>query len=271
MKQTHFILLAVATTAFALAVLARTGQEPTYNGRPLSFWVEENWLGGPKEAQALRTIGTNAFPFLPKWIKGELPLKLPELSDTHNFADATTRVFEALGDDAGPLVPELTRLANDPTSPEVAERCLQALAWMGNKGVPSLLAAVRNPKHPYRGRATFVLGSTRARGPEADAVITELVAAMSDGSINGAAAHALGELKLRPDIAVPALSAGLTNGAHNFRAICATSLIWFGQRAEPALPQLTNAFNDVDADVRQAASNAAWSIRNEVRKQQLRQ
>jgi HEAT repeat protein len=139
---------------------------------------------------------------------------------------------------------------------------LTALSYMGSNGVPPLLAAVRNPSHPFRGRAVYMLGRSKNLGPYADAVIAELVAELKEPDVNQVAANALGSLKSAPDISVPALAHCLqaTNDAPNFRAIAAISLIWFEEKAEPALPYLTNALADPDAEVRRQATNSIHQI-----------
>ena len=64
--------------------------------------------------------------------------------------------------------------------------------------------------------------------------------------MNQGAARALGGLKSASDISVPALAPCLEaiNELPNLRAIAATSLIWFEEKARPALPYLTNALAD---------------------------
>src|SRR5881409_1991735 len=153
-----FLSIFVAVGATVI-VATRSKPEPTDEGILLSEWVNESWLGGPKEAEALQKIGTNALPFLLKWIRQEhKPSKNPfrfllnwirqhrrsETPATVELPDRCVRAFEALGDLATPVVPELSRLAGDPASPVVADRCLSALALMGRNGVPPLLAAVHN-------------------------------------------------------------------------------------------------------------------------------
>jgi hypothetical protein len=57
--------------------------EPTYNGKPLSYWVQMysrldlGFGDEEKAAAAIRAIGTNALPFLLKWTDYE-PTKLDE-------------------------------------------------------------------------------------------------------------------------------------------------------------------------------------------------
>jgi HEAT repeat protein len=91
-----------------------------------------------------------------------------------------------------------------------------------------------------------------------------------DPAINQSAADALGALKARPDIAVPALENALRDTNAPLRAIAANSLIWFENRAQPALPSLSNALVDPNPDVRQAATNAIQQISFSLRRTQKR-
>src|SRR5215467_6522715 len=65
------ISLALATLLGALVFAFTTTSEPTYQGRSLSYW-----LAPPRTARtetAVKAIGTNAIPFLIRWIKYEPP------------------------------------------------------------------------------------------------------------------------------------------------------------------------------------------------------
>src|SRR5579864_1311590 len=77
------LLLLLATTAY-VALIARRAREPDYKGKPLSFWAEGGYsdmLASRSQApltaedfrHAILTIGTNAQPWLLKWIAYEPP------------------------------------------------------------------------------------------------------------------------------------------------------------------------------------------------------
>jgi hypothetical protein len=269
----------LAFTAIPLCVSCANSQsEPTYEGHTLTYWLQENWYGGPEAVAALNAIGTNTLPFLIKGIKNpQDPLPSPPTEEwkkahpTVGLALLIVKAFKALGDQAAPLVPELTRLTQDP-SPIVADNALESLVLMGTNGFPAVFAALHNPKHPYRGRAAALLGAAHFLGSNAEPAVVELVAALNDPALDQAAAHALGELKLRPDIVVPALARCLekTNSDPNLRAIAAISLIWFEEKSAPALPYLTNALNDPDPDVRKQAAGSIQSIHFDILRAQAR-
>ena len=167
-------------------------REPEYNGRPLSYWIEEYWLEGPAEEQAIQRIGTNAFPFLLRWIRTPearhrlilLPLarELPDFikpkwaDNNYNRRSLySAHAFVVLGNQAGPVVPELSRIGADTENPGPADMALTALSYMGSNGVPALVASIRNPSHPYRERAVYFLGESKDFGPYADLAVGELI------------------------------------------------------------------------------------------------
>jgi len=263
-----FGLLLAGMTSPGILFSAEKESEPTHKGHTLTYWLYENWYGGDEAVDALQAIGTNALPFLIKGIAHpEAPLPGPP--DT-NWSTAhptfplellTVRAFKALGDQASPLIPELTRLGRDP-SPIVADSALNALALMGTNGFPPLFAAIHNRNHPYRARATFLLGSAHFLGSNAQPAVVELVSVLKDTDPDAcmAAAHALGELKVGAEIAVPALALSLTSTNVGVRVFSAGSLMWFDERAQGALPALTNLLTDPEFDVRREATNTISSI-----------
>jgi hypothetical protein len=254
-------------------------REPRYQGRSLSYWIEEYWLEGPEEEQAIPIIGTNAFPFLLRWIRTPepryhftlLPMvnKLPQFmrpkwadNDYISRPLLSAHAFTALGNQATPVVPELTMIASDPRNPGPADMALTALSYMGSNGVPALVASIRNPSHPYRDRAVYLLGESKDLGPHTDVALVELIKQLEDPTVSGWAARSLGRVKSRPDLVVPALARCLekTNTARNVRWTATMSLMWYYEKAEPALPYLTNALNDPDAEVRKSATNTVQQI-----------
>ena len=143
--QMFAVLIGFGVLAAALAVCLRS-PEPEYRGRRLSQWVEGyNWSSDvarytTKERQeAMRQMGTNAIPYLLKWIRYETPhwkIKWYEivnpalakvrpswqLSDEKEQlrANGTVLAFIALGAQSESAVGELSRLTNDPKASRYA-------------------------------------------------------------------------------------------------------------------------------------------------------
>ena len=141
------LILSGCVASMILALLIWPGErEPEYNGVPLSAWLKgyefhsmppEMPEPPPKTVSALRHIGTNALPFLVRWIQYDEPRwrysvyqvawKLPPalrysragrwlLADrAQDRAKRAVAGFAFLGTNATPALPELKRLAKKPS------------------------------------------------------------------------------------------------------------------------------------------------------------
>jgi hypothetical protein len=74
-RRRLFIIISASIAAIILAfAFWPTEREPEYNGVALSKWLERYNNGNNAEATvAIRHIGTNALPFLLRWIQYETP------------------------------------------------------------------------------------------------------------------------------------------------------------------------------------------------------
>jgi hypothetical protein len=278
---------------FPLACLAAVGvlltfsihsREPRYRNRPLSYWVAA--LAGPraqgpesKEAPAaVNSVGSNAVPFLLKWIPYEPPPWRPvadrllrssprmpeERSEREFLAWGADRAFWILGTRAVSALPELVRMMNDPSRPETARRAAGTLRAFRTNSLPALLTVVDNPNHPCRTAAILALQIMRRDfGPALEPALPHLIQSLSPTngtSIPGWAARALGEFKSAPQLVVPALTGCFSRPDKYLRTSCAEALARIGAPAANALPALTNVLVDPDPEVSKAASNAILSI-----------
>ena len=113
----------------------RRKREPTYQGRTLSFWVQQNVPSAtnlpfavtlsPEAASAIRQIGTNAVPTLIRWMR--YPDKSPamKVSNWLQEKQSAPRIARS-------LVPESFQ-------PHSAVFAFQALGTNGASAVPSLV------------------------------------------------------------------------------------------------------------------------------------
>ena len=165
----RFLVLLGAVVVFALLVKPDWhGGEPSYEGRSLSVWLEEygdNRYGNGDKRQystALRHMGTNAIPYLMRWIRYDRPgwhctlarfeyrvrelLRKPmqgngllEFNHQEIRAASAARAFWMLGPQAEGAVPELRRLKNDPKAGDGAERAAEVLEHLANLRLNSSL------------------------------------------------------------------------------------------------------------------------------------
>ena len=286
--RTTVAIVVAGVAAAVVCWLSIRDPQPRYKGHSLSYWIDV-YCGAGNQVQgeqAIQSIGTNGFPLLLRWIREPEPKRHPLIvriagmlpravrpnwagPDYVPRAYAGAYTFQALGAQASPIVSELSMLAADPAKPDAAAAALRALAFMGSNGIPALLTALRDTSHPRRTTAALVLGEySRSLGPYTNSVVAELLAQLDDPAVANWAAFALGRIKARPDLVVPALANHLekTNTSSKSRIVAATALIWFGEQSVPALPHLTNALNDPDPIIRQNVAEAIKQIHYRIRK-----
>jgi hypothetical protein len=150
------LLLFIAV--FAGWLLTRP-QEPEYQGRRLSDWLDDynrasTW-DKPETAAAIRAMGTNCLPFLLARIKHKPPglgtklvalfskqqlLKLP-FYGVNRFRYPSMIALHALGSQAVPLCPDLLELTKDPYASWWATMSFLAI---GTNAIPFLETACQN-------------------------------------------------------------------------------------------------------------------------------
>ncbi len=173
LRRHRKLLLAAAGLALVsvLGIVLLRENQPQYKGRSLQYWVElrarppapaaPDYSSQPRyedSATAIRHIGTNAIPFLLKWVAYDPPVAMQALERlvwqggmfTSPFArlpffrqrtraEAVFYAFLVLGPDAGCAIPALTRLAENPEKPVVADRaqkCIMVILLMAQKAQP---------------------------------------------------------------------------------------------------------------------------------------
>ncbi len=177
--------LAVALAAVLWVVLQPREHEPTYQGRTLSQWLitaidcRYSYTDAAKAKQstnAVHQIGTNALPWLVRWLDCKIPKwrdkmfdRLPMQTFAHPrlarplLGPAATRLwlsvtgFEILGEEAAPAVPALIALAGNWESENKSQGVLLALSQLGNSGATCLVSVVTNSSIPTRQRTTAAM------------------------------------------------------------------------------------------------------------------
>jgi HEAT repeat protein len=148
-------------------------------------------------------------------------------------------------------LPDLERVVAD-GSWWAREGALEALAGMGEAGLPTLARAARSDdREEVRRFATRVIG--RVRSPEGRRVLVEL---MQDARVRGVAAAALGEMG--DSVAAPLLVRSLGDRSPSVRRASAVAL---GRLRDPrAVRPLVRVMSDPHPSVRFAAAGALAGI-----------
>lgn len=263
-------------------------REPEYDGRKLSEWIwtyersRFSAVDNGKSARAIRTIGTNAVPWLLKWMRYETPKwritfnratdrLLPRLrfgrSDTYEFWDLceNSAGFKALGVEGKSAVPALTEMANQQQSMAVSRRAIRALAYIGADGLRPLMAALTDPDKEKRMYAAAYIGLMQPRDTNLNPVAPLLAKCVTDEFlIAHNAVETLGTLRLEPSVTVPVLTNALGHRKPFMRLRAAEAIGQFGPEGYLAVPALKASLNDANSDLREAVTNALSPVAPEV-------
>jgi hypothetical protein len=257
-------------------------REPVYKGKKLSEWIGRQPLERPDlHVEAIRSIGTNAVPFLVKWIGYESPawrkkltaatkgldIRIWELLGDKKAGRATYAVhaFAWLGPEGSSGIPDLLKLVRG-TNSGVAMRAVVALSEIGLKAVPALLDALTN--QPARGPFTvywldIAMAGLGTNGEVAVPAVLRCVGD-KDGATAATAATWLGNLKVAAAEVVPALSESMASPDARVRNCATAALANFRGEARSAIPALVRALGDTDGGVRVAATNTLLEVAPEL-------
>jgi hypothetical protein len=245
----------------------------------LSEWIGDE--GNPRQADAVRHIGTNALPFLIGWIRYETPawqVKSMELlyrANTRLWAKLGgrnvrpailgLRGFEILGPTASPAIPDLVRIMKG-TNFSLAAYAMDAICMTGSKGFPVLLDVLTN-RQAYARRLHFGLVTVMGRlGTNVSVMAPEVIEALKskDPETVATAATMLGEMRAEAKLAVPALTNCLQSLDAQIRLHAVYALGKFGPGARSAVPCLIECLRDPNQSVHEAATNALKRVAPEV-------
>ena len=198
-RKIYLLLLASVALAVVLLVVFNREREPEYRGKRLSEWVEENPFdaAGPDGIHPVRQMGTNAVPYLLKWIRYERPVwkrklyaavnpiikrlnaswELTDQKDSRAYGAAWTLAYFRPA--VVSAVAELTMVLNDPKGPESAIRASHVLASLGADGLPSLIAVLTNQQMPSMHR-WVVATDLGTMGTNALGAVPALLEALND-------------------------------------------------------------------------------------------
>jgi hypothetical protein len=273
-------LFCYATFLWIALQQAVHADEPTYQGRTVSSWLQDFSYGRHFDYEAsriatekheaaeraIRSLGTNALPVLTD------RLRVSSASQNSEQDVRTYLAFSALGAEARSAIPVLldlmtpaydaaqrSRLGYDPGDIKPIYVAL-SLHAIGRDAVAPLINALSAEDKRIRFGAAMALESFRGFG---DDVVPALIKALKDQdhNVRWRAARSLGSLQQLPDITVPALVESLAKDSdENVRCYVIFALKKFGLQASASIAELTKATSDPNAVIRSYAIDALKAI-----------
>lgn len=282
------ILLAGAGTALWLAGVF--DQEPRYQGRPASYWLDLACKGTNVD-EAFKAMGSNAAPFLARALEKKPSSLNEKLSDFRlrrhvpevlrkYFLERVVRIIEGrqeaarllseLGPDAEPALPVLLRIFREGDERELVQTYVNnTLVAMGDRiafMVPELLQNLTNNQPHIRVLCAQMLGSI---GPKAKPAVPVLLEATESSDWGGwlalSAGKALMSIDGQTNVALRVLTNALQHTDSTMRQFALMDLRKLGPAARAATPAVQKALRDPDAQVREEASKTL----NEIDAQEL--
>jgi hypothetical protein len=248
--------------------------EPEYKSRRLSYWLEANsykpGVGREEAQEALRIMGTNAVPFLLKYIMArpgawertvrnvKSKIGLHAEDRLRNRAAYAAYAFEALGEQAEGAISHLDAMLHSPTDLDRYFPAL-ALAGIGKPALPVFISALTN-RNPSVQLA--VIQAFDSLGTNRSFAAASLLQTLRDPDmrVRQATASVLGLSGISPTLVVPALINTLSDSNRYVRSMAGFSLINLGAKA---IPSLQDALTSTNVLIRKGAATALQGIPTE--------
>jgi hypothetical protein len=258
-----FICVLLAGVLGLMIWRASVPQEPVYEGRTLSSWLDHhvassaarppyNSPGWQQADKALRAIGTNAVPTLLKMISAKDPPPLvrkakqfaaryPWTGINYRYASELNEeaeyAIQVLGTNAVSAVPGLIRIYEQNLSP-TSQRCAaEALGNIGRGAEPAVPVLIRQFTH-------------------------------TNDDVRFSAVSAVMRISGKPEVVIPALTSVLQDSNVSVRWNALVGLSMFGKRARSAVPEILPMLNDEgavgDSKIKGQVEVTLWRIAPEV-------
>jgi hypothetical protein len=316
-RRVFIVLAACILVGIGVVAIWPQEKEPEYNGKKLSEWMqpydlrysERRSIGrideiGQKLADdVVRHIGTNALPWMLKWIAYEPPAwkealgwivwKMPatpaawawalrcrfpgyDPESYHSQAIART-AFKILGPEAVPAAPALARIARKARSEDRRSSAMYALSCIGRGALPVLTQALEDKKLKHT--AAHVIVNMSDAGVDITQAMPAILmieretteVAKTNSSLALWRAYAISAptywnplMPTYPRCLISALTNCLQHTNIEIRVQAANALGRLDEAAQPAVPALKEALDYPAIALQEAALDALEKIAPEV-------
>ena len=290
----------------SLAMWLTHDNEPDYHGKPLSYWVVQLCSMHPSShdsrveaEEAVRQIGTNAIPYLLKWICYEPPSSrpIPELMESlinqmprparNHVPDSVSdwiegnwtmakaygapEAFALLGRPAEVAIPDLEKLMYDHSKTNTCIVAIYCLAALGTNAIPEIITRLADPSDQLRRSSIEAVAFFPALRTNAQPLVPHLVRCLDDREkyVRSLAAYTLGKIaeadQSQATLVVPALVKCLDPSCpENLRCSAVNALAYYGPAARTALAALHPLLDASNLALRQRTTNALLAIAPEL-------
>ena len=253
MKKGFKILLLVLLLA-GLAYFALQPKEPSYQGRPISAWLDD--MAAWKQVDyyaAIQKTGTNCLPYaVASLSRNDSKWQIKYRALWPKFPIFLKTIF--------PQPKQNLQVVNG----------ANVFFYIGPDSLPQAITLLKHHSSTVRQAAAWGIGAIRRKSYAANMAIPVLIETLSDPEreVRFHAVIAFMEMGADASNAVPALTkvvgdtgvGAQTNNFFYLRAAAARALGNIGPKAKSALPALKTALQPSDSNLRACAAIAIWRI-----------
>jgi HEAT repeat protein len=257
-KRIAAIVTALVLMVIVVAVELGRAKEPTYAGKPLSYWITSPTGDEAPIELAIKEIGVDALPDLIEYLHRQ---------DSPKYQSGALTALNCLGPKARPALPEILPLMTN-NSRDIRIQALfvcTAIApdsLSASSAMPALNDALRSPFWTMRADALRCLNALQPPPPEAAMLLSGRLTDENE-YVRATAMECL-VARTNP-IVIPLLKERL----HDAKSVTVTKAIIqlgaFGTAAASAEQRLRELCQDPASSVREAATNALLAVTGDMK------
>lgn len=290
-KRVIIVFLVCVLVGIGVIAFWPEEREPQYNGKKLSEWLELSRSVDRSDRSsaedAVRKIGTNALPWLVKWLNYDTPAWKNMLGNFWPFNRAPRRVqkmiwarenrswhasrgFGILRGRGSPAIPDLARMITNYPG-QSSWLAIDSLGQIGGDAIWPLFQVATNKANAIQLRQ-FAFGAlATGRFPKVETdeehmspLFPLLIPCLHENGLEEPTMRLIGRLSLTPDVALYISTNAITSPSAEVRV---QAIHWGAKIATntaPLIPEFKKCLQDSDMKVRQEATNAFKKIAPEM-------